>query len=145
MDRITQAQRSALMAKIRGKDTGPERVVRRLVHGLGFRFRLHKKGLPGTPDLALVRLQKAIFIHGCFWHAHACPRGRRIPQANRGYWVAKRRRNRVRDRHATKELTAQGWGVLELWECELADEAALLRKLRAFLGRRRLSRPPLRS
>ena len=137
MDRITKAQRSALMAKIRGRDTGPERIVRRLVHSLGFRFRLYQKKLPGSPDLALPRHKKAIFIHGCFWHAHACDRGRRIPQANREYWLAKRRRNRARDRRAVKALLAEGWGVLELWECELAVEKDLRRALRAFLGRRR--------
>ena len=135
MDRLTQEQRSALMASIKGRDTAPELFVRRVATKLGFRYRLHKRDLPGTPDLAFTRLQKAIFVNGCFWHAHKCQQGRRIPQSHREYWVRKRRRNAARDRSVIRKLVLLGWDVLVLWECELISESTVADRLATFLGR----------
>ena len=134
MDRLSPAQRSAVMARVRGKDTGPEMLVRRLAHGLGFRFRLYRRDLPGRPDLVFVRLRKVIFVNGCFWHAHKCAHGRRLPVANRDYWIKKRRRNAARDRTAMQALTQAGWAVLTVWECEIRDPDRLRRRLQRFLS-----------
>lgn len=133
MDRITQTQRSAVMASVASKDTKPEMVVRRILHSLGFRFRLHVPTLPGKPDLVLPRLRKIIFVNGCFWHAHQCRHGKRLPQTNRDYWISKRRRNSVRDRASVRKLHALGWDVLTVWECELASAEELRRTLVTFL------------
>lgn len=111
----------------------PEMVVRRLVHKLGFRFRLHQKQLPGTPDLAFASRRKVIFVHGCFWHAHNCKRSHR-PKSNKAYWHAKLGRNRQRDKKNVKALNLSGWKVLVVWECEIEDFSALEEKLNAFLG-----------
>jgi DNA mismatch endonuclease (patch repair protein) len=123
-----------MMAGIRASDTKPELVIRRGLHRLGFRFRLHRKDLPGTPDLILPRYRAAIFVHGCFWHGHACRRGARAPATNAEYWRAKIARNVARDAEARTALEAQGWTTLTLWECELRDDAALRARLAAFLG-----------
>ena len=126
--------RAALMARIRGKDTGPERRVRSLLHRLGYRFRLHAPELPGRPDIVLRPRRAAIFVHGCFWHGHDCPRGARQPKANAAYWSAKIARNRARDAETLTALEGKGWRALTLWECELKDGASLAARLRAFLG-----------
>jgi DNA mismatch endonuclease (patch repair protein) len=133
MDRITSAQRSAIMAAVKGKNTTPEITVRRLAHRLGFRFRLHSPHLPGRPDLAFPRLRKVIFVNGCFWHAHHCRRGKRIPETNRDYWIRKRRRNANRDRRVAQELQKLGWEVLTIWECETRDVAELAERIVRFL------------
>lgn len=121
------------MRAVKGRDTGPERVVRRLVHGMGFRYRLHRAGLPGKPDLVLPGRRKVIFVHGCFWHGHDCPRGGRVPKHNRDYWTRKIGRNRERDRAAQAALLEQGWRVAVVWECELKQADELRRRLHAFL------------
>lgn len=121
------------MARVKGKDTGPELKVRRLAHALGYRFRLHRKDLPGTPDLAFPARSKAIFVHGCFWHGHDCARGARKPKTRADYWAAKIARNRRRDEEAQAALAEMGWESLTLWECELKDVDALARRLREFL------------
>jgi DNA mismatch endonuclease Vsr len=126
--------RSAIMARIRAKDTTPERLVRSLLHRLGYRFRLHARELPGTPDIVLRPRRAAIIVHGCFWHGHDCARGRREPKTNADYWRAKIARNRARDAADLGALEARGWRCLTLWECGLRDEAALAERLRAFLG-----------
>jgi DNA mismatch endonuclease, patch repair protein len=126
--------RSALMARIRGKDTAPERHVRSLLHRLGYRFRLHARELPGKPDIVFRPRRAAIFVHGCFWHGHDCPRGARKPKTNTAYWEPKIARNRARDAEKLKALEAAGFRALTLWECELKDDAALAARLRAFLG-----------
>jgi DNA mismatch endonuclease (patch repair protein) len=119
-DRITAAQRSALMAKIRGKDTRPEMAVRSLLHGAGFRFRLHAKDLPGRPDLVLPKHRAVVFVHGCFWHRHArCRDGRSMPASNRSYWVPKFERNLARDRRVKQALRRRGWRVITVWECQI--------------------------
>ncbi|MCA2970184.1 MAG: DNA mismatch endonuclease Vsr [Acidobacteriaceae bacterium] len=122
------------MRSVKSRDTRPEMAVRRMIHKLGFRFRLHRADLPGRPDLTLPRWGKVIFVHGCFWHGHQCRRGRRVPISNREYWVEKIRRNRERDQSSRKDLLALGWEVLVIWECDLASTDSALAKLKAFLG-----------
>jgi DNA mismatch endonuclease, patch repair protein len=133
-DTISNTERSALMARIRSKNTGPEMAVRRLVHGLGYRFVGNDRRLPGTPDLAFIARRKVIFVHGCFWHSHDCGRGFR-PAANSTFWERKLRRNVERDLQVRGELETLGWGCLTVYECELAAHIvdALAWRLVAFL------------
>lgn len=135
-DTITPEQRSQLMARVRDRDTKPEMIVRRLVHGNGFRYRLHVRDLPGCPDLVLPRHGKVIFVHGCFWHQHRCKRGNRQPKSNADYWNAKLERNRKRDAKHRRELRKLGWQVLIVWECETTASKleTLESKLLAFLS-----------
>jgi len=121
------------MARIRKKDTKGELVVRRLAHRLGYRFRLHRRDLPGTPDLVFVSRRKAIFVHGCFWHRHGCRLAGRVPRTRREYWGPKLDRNVERDRAAEAALLALGWRALTIWECEVGDPVALAHRLRTFL------------
>ncbi|MBL8548578.1 MAG: DNA mismatch endonuclease Vsr [Hyphomonadaceae bacterium] len=132
-DPFDAAKRSAIMRAVKAKDTAPERVVRKLVFALGYRYRLHRSDLPGKPDLVFPGRRKAIFVHGCFWHGHGCKRGDRPPSANAAYWQAKIARNRARDAANAAALTADGWSALTLWECELKDAAMLERRVGAFL------------
>ena len=132
-DVFSPDQRSAVMAKVKGRDTGPERAVRRLLTSLGLRYRLHRRDLPGRPDLALGPRKAAIFVHGCFWHGHDCPRGSRRPKQNAEFWAAKIARNRARDARNSVDLTALGWRPLVIWECELRDEAVLRERLSCAL------------
>ena len=125
--------RSRTMRAVRSRDTGPEMVVRRLAHGMGYRYRLHRKDLPGAPDLAFPSRRKAVFVHGCFWHWHNCPRGDRMPKSNRDYWTRKLSRNRSRDAEHRGRLQSMGWDVLTIWECQIGDRDALRARLRAFL------------
>ena len=126
--------RSENMRRIRGKDTRPELAVRKLLRSLGFPgYRLHRKDLPGRPDVAFVGRRKAILIHGCFWHGHDCKVGRREPKSNRDYWLPKIERNRRRDAAHQVELARLGWSVLTVWECELRDLPALSARLTAFM------------
>jgi DNA mismatch endonuclease, patch repair protein len=128
-DVFTPEHRSRVMASVKGRDTKPELKVRRLLHRLGARFRLHRKDLPGAPDIVLPGRKLAIFVHGCFWHGHDCPRGARVPKQNRPYWQAKIERNRARDEVAGAALAGQGWRVETIWECEMKDEAQLEARL----------------
>ncbi|RXH56719.1 very short patch repair endonuclease [Granulicella sibirica] len=114
-------QRSAIMRAVKAKDTAPEIQVRRFVHALGYRYRLHRKDLPGKPDMVFPKQRKVIFVHGCFWHGHSCKRGDRTPQTNREYWEAKIDRNRKRDSEHHKALESLGWQTLVVWECQLRD------------------------
>ncbi|GIW00358.1 very short patch repair endonuclease [Roseiflexus sp.] len=126
-------ERSRIMAKVRGENTSPERLVRSLVHRMGYRFRLHCKDLPGKPDIVLPRHKKVIFVHGCFWHQHeGCPHAAR-PTSNIEYWDRKLDRNMVRDRENLHKLAYLGWNVLIVWECETRDREKLLEKLKGFL------------
>ena len=127
--------RRRTMQAVKSEDTGPELTVRRLAHGMGYRFRLHRKGLPGKPDLVFPRLRKVIFVHGCFWHGHDCTRGARVPVQNRAYWTKKIARNKARDEDVQAALTVAGWKVFVLWECEIRDQERMCRQLRKFLGR----------
>ncbi len=133
-DRVTPEQRSRMMRAIRSKDTAPEMKVRRLVHGMGYRYRLHRKDLPGKPDLVFGPRRKAVFVHGCYWHGHGCSRGGTGAKSNQAYWGPKITRNRERDARNGRALREAGWDVLTVWECETKDTAALERRLREFLG-----------
>lgn len=122
------------MARVRKKDSKPELVVRRLAHGLGYRFRLHRRDLPGTPDLIFPRLRKAIFVHGCFWHRHDCALAGKVPAKRQEYWLPKLRRNVERDAEAQQKLATLGWKVLTIWECETRGADGLAARLKAFLA-----------
>lgn len=132
-DVFTPQERARVMAAVKGKDTKPEMIVRRLAHALGYRFRLHRKDLPGKPDLVFPGRRKVIFVHGCFWHGHDCARGSRQPKQNAEYWRSKISRNVARDAASLEALSAQGWQARVIWECELKDREALSQELRAFL------------
>lgn len=131
-DRLSSDARSKLMGRIKGKNTRPEIIVRRVAHALGYRFRLHRRDLPGKPDLVFPRSKKVIFVHGCFWHRHDCPRGT-MPQTNTEFWEAKFRRNVERDEAALRALIDEGWSPLVVWECETRDRDQLERTLTQFL------------
>ena len=123
------------MSNIRAKGMKPEMVVRRLAHSMGYRYRLHRKELPGKPDLVFPSRRKAIFVHGCFWHQHtsASCNIARIPQSNQDYWLPKLRRNVARDAEHLADLYKLGWEALTLWECELKEGSDLRRRIRVFL------------
>lgn len=135
-DTLSQAQRSERMSRIRGKDTGPEMKVRRLVHRLGYRYRLHRTDLPGKPDLVFAKRRALIFVHGCFWHGHtdAACRLARMPKSRVEFWGPKIAANRDRDQRNREELATSRWRVLELWECQLGDTDQLEKTVRSFLG-----------
>lgn len=126
--------RSENMRRIRSKNTVPEMIVRRMVHAMGFRYRLHRKDIPGNPDLVFRRRRKVIFIHGCFWHQHPGCREGRPPRSNAAYWLPKLERNQARDRAVLEQLAAAGWAVLVLWECETKNDPALTDRINGFLG-----------
>lgn len=133
IDTLTADQRSELMSRIRAKDTRPEKRVRRLLHRLGYRYRLHASDLPGRPDLVFRPRRKAIFVHGCFWHRHeGCPRNQ-VPKTRRKFWVNKLDGNVRRDRRNQAALRDQGWRVLVIWECETTDLEHVADKAREFL------------
>lgn len=134
VDIISPKQRSANMARIRGRDTKPEIAVRKLVHRLGYRFRLHRRDLPGTPDLVFPALRRVIFVHGCFWHRHPHCRFAYEPKSNVKFWRAKFAANTARDERARGELRQMGWDVLIIWECEVTDPEALAATLKGYLG-----------
>jgi DNA mismatch endonuclease (patch repair protein) len=123
------AQRSYNMSRIRGAHTAPEMRVRRLLHGLGFRYRLHGKGLPGKPDLVFAGAHAVLFVHGCFWHMHRCKYGKPAPVTNQSFWAEKRRSNVERDRRNRAALKADGWRVFEIWECDTRPPEKLEKKL----------------
>lgn len=138
-DKLTPEQRSWNMSRIRGKDTKPELLVRRLLHAKGYRYRLHGRAgdsrLPGNPDLVFAGRRKVIFVNGCFWHFHDCRVGQHAPKANAVFWEAKRTRTRERDARQRSQLEAAGWEVLTVWECQLKDGSALEDRLVQFLDR----------
>lgn len=136
--------RSENMRRIRSKDTAPEMAVRRLIHGLGFRYRLHVKDMPGKPDLVFPSRRKIIFVHGCFWHQHRSCREGRLPKSNRSYWTPKLQRNVKRDRQALRQLHSAGWDTLVIWECQASDLPRLQRMVLTFLGQRRSGASKLR-
>lgn len=133
MDIVSAQRRSAMMAGIRGRDTKPELAVRRLAHRLGYRFRLHRRDLPGTPDLVFPGRRKVVFVHGCFWHRHPGCRFAYEPKSNIGRWCAKFEANVARDARARIALGELGWEVLTIWECEVADPERLTDTLTGFL------------
>ena len=134
-DNLDPDQRSDRMSRIRGKDTEPEMVVRRLTHGMGYRYRLHVKDLPGCPDLVFRKRRRVIFVHGCFWHRHPDPSCKlaRLPKSRLDFWLPKLERNAERDRENICKLKLMGWDVLVIWECQLKDQTSLRERIRAFL------------
>jgi DNA mismatch endonuclease (patch repair protein) len=133
-DVFSADKRSAVMRQVKAKDTTPELAVRKALTKLGARFRLHRKDLPGHPDIVLPGRRLALFVHGCFWHGHDCARGARVPKQNRDYWLGKVGRNRARDAANRDKLAALGWRVETIWECELRDAVVLEERLRAILA-----------
>jgi DNA mismatch endonuclease (patch repair protein) len=135
MDTVSPERRSEIMSRVSGKNTRPEITVRRLLHGMGFRFRLHRRDLPGNPDIVLPRWRAVILVHGCYWHRHeGCP-NTRIPKSRVDFWSAKFDENVRRDKVVREELTSLGWRVLVIWECELKDLGALGERIDRFLRR----------
>ena len=126
--------RRRTMQAVKSKDTAPELLVRSLAHRMGYRFRLHRKDLPGKPDLVFPGRRKVIFVHGCFWHGHDCAHGARVPKNNRDYWTRKIARNQERDRAACAGLAHSGWTYLVVWECNLGNEKRLKAQVRKFLN-----------
>jgi len=133
VDKFDIQERSRIMALIRSRDTSPEKLVRRLIHKMGYRFRLYRKDLPGTPDIVLPRLKKVICVHGCFWHGHArCPRAPR-PTTNVSFWERKITLNIARDQKVKRSLKVLGWKVLTIWQCQTRNVSVLRGRLKRFL------------
>ena len=124
MDRISKLKRNQLMSRVKQKDTAPELTVRRRLHSLGYRFRLHSKQLVGTPDIVLPKHKAVIFVHGCFWHGHNCRKGK-LPETRKEFWKAKINKNQSRDSKCELALREQGYRVLVVWECEVKDQEKL--------------------
>lgn len=134
MDKLAPVRRSANMRSIRSKDTKPELIVRRALRQAGFTgYRLHRKDLPGKPDIAFIGRKKAILVHGCFWHGHDCREGSRRPQSQRDYWLPKISGNQARDARHRERLAGEGWDVLVIWDCETSREDVAGR-VATFLG-----------
>jgi DNA mismatch endonuclease (patch repair protein) len=133
-DVFDEQTRSAVMRRVKGRDTAPELKVRRALTALGARYRLHRADLPGKPDIVMPGRRLAVFVHGCFWHGHDCARGARAPKTNREYWATKIARNRTRDEKSREALLALGWRVETIWECDLKDDAVLKARLAALLA-----------
>jgi DNA mismatch endonuclease (patch repair protein) len=131
-DRITKAQRSHNMARVKNKNTAPELMVRKMLHRLGFRFRLHRSNLPGNPDIVLPRHHKVVFVHGCFWHGHDCPRGKR-PSTRQDFWNHKLEGNQRRDKANQDKLKELGWKILVVWECQIRHMDELEEYLLSFM------------
>lgn len=133
MDKITPEKRSANMRAIRNKNTQPELAVRRLIYHFGYRYRLHRRDLPGKPDIVFVGRKKVIFVHGCYWHQHQNCQDGKVPTSNSEYWTQKFARNRDRDESNIQQLRAMGWATLVVWECEIKYKDALAHKLQVYL------------
>jgi DNA mismatch endonuclease (patch repair protein) len=131
-DVLSTEQRRFCMSRIRDKNTKPEIVVRQLVRQMGIGYRLHVKDLPGKPDLVFRKHKKIIFVHGCFWHMHACKYGRVVPKTNAEFWQLKRLSNKLRDTKNKKELKKLGWSILVIWECQTREQSLLLKKIQRF-------------
>jgi|SRR5579871_1497288 len=136
MDKLTATARSALMSRVRSKDTSPELLVRSMIHGMGFRFRIHRKDLPGSPDIVLPGRKKVVWVHGCFWHRHPGCKFATVPKSNRRFWNNKFKNNVRRDRNHQSVVKEMGWESLVVWQCELQEPKKLARKLARFLGLR---------
>lgn len=133
VDRLTPERRSRLMSRIGPKNTKPELTVRRMLHAAGWRYRLHRKGLPGTPDIVFGTRRAVLFVHGCFWHGHHCRLGR-LPKTRTEFWSEKIAGNKARDRRKVDELVEKGWRVMTIWQCGLKDAEGTLRDVEAFLN-----------
>lgn len=133
VDNLSKEQRKKTMSLVRDKDTKPEMAVRKLVHSIGYRFRLHRKDLPGCPDLVFSGKQKVIFVHGCFWHGHDCRAGLNRPSSNKNYWTKKLERNIQRDAENLLKLKEEDWSALVIWECEIKNSAVMMKRIHRFL------------
>lgn len=133
MDTLTREERSERMRRVRSRDTKPERALRRVVWGLGYRYRKNRRDVIGQPDIAFIARRRVIFLHGCFWHRHECPSGRRAPKSRNDFWEAKFAKNVSRDARVRHELKTTGWRVLVIWECEIRDSSRVARRIRKFL------------
>lgn len=133
-DTVSKSRRSEIMSRIHSKDTAPEMLVRRLVWGLGYRYRLHARGLPGRPDLVFPSRKKVVFVHGCFWHMHRHGGTARVPKSRVKFWLQKLSGNAERDANAKRALTRLGWSSIVVWECQTANRDRLAGRLKAFLG-----------
>jgi len=134
VDTRSREQRRRIMQAVGTKNTGPEWIVRRMLHSAGYRYRLHARGLPGKPDLVFPKRRAAVFVHGCFWHSHGCHKGR-PPKSKLEYWGPKLEGNRLRDERQRQQLEALGWRVATVWQCETKDEHLLLQRLGEFLDK----------
>jgi len=134
MDVFEPNKRSEIMRRVKSSDTKPEMRVRRMLHSMGYRYRLHRRDLPGTPDIVLPMHRKIVLVHGCFWHGHDCLAGRKTPKSNCEYWTKKLARNRLRDTANLAKLKSMDWTVLIVWECEIRDQESTKRKLTEFMG-----------
>lgn len=133
MDTVSPERRSEIMALVKGKNTKPEVAVRKLVHGMGYRFRLHRRDLPGSPDMVFPARRKVIFIHGCFWHRHEGCEFARMPKSREAFWQQKFEANTQRDARNERALRKGGWGVMTVWECQVFDVEGLTKRIRRFL------------
>jgi DNA mismatch endonuclease (patch repair protein) len=133
VESITPEERSEIMARVRSKNSRPELFIRKLVYALGYRYRLHQRDLPGSPDLVFRRSRKVIFVHGCFWHRHAKCALARMPKSRVDFWTEKLEGNRRRDERNRRALAREGWKVLTIWECQIRDASRLEAKVRRFL------------
>ncbi|WP_352996566.1 very short patch repair endonuclease [Mesorhizobium sp. M1273] len=132
-DPLSPERRGALMARVKQRNTKPEMTIRQLLHSRGWRYRIHVKNLPGTPDIVFPRRKVAIFVHGCFWHGHSCKLGS-LPKTRSEFWSQKIVGNRQRDDRKRDELQQSGWQVLIVWQCELADQSSMLQRIESFLS-----------
>lgn len=134
MDSVSKEKRSWIMGRVKGQNTRPEKLVRSLLHRMGYRFRIQRANLPGRPDIVLPKYHAVIFVHGCYWHRHDCPNGKRLPKTRLDFWLPKLEGNRLRDVKNQEKLIQMGWKVLILWECMLKDKISLQEKIRCFLN-----------
>jgi DNA mismatch endonuclease (patch repair protein) len=134
VDHVDRKKRSLIMAAVHSEDTGPEMAVRRILHGLGYRYRLHVRALPGRPDMVFPARRKIVFVHGCFWHRHGDCQYATSPKTRKVFWQSKFADNVERDRRAKRELKRMGWTVLTVWQCELKKRERLTRRLNDFLS-----------
>lgn len=133
VDSVSKEKRSWIMGRVKGQNTRPEKLVRSLLHRMGYRFRIQRADLPGRPDIVLPKYHAVIFVHGCYWHRHDCPNGKRLPKTRLDFWLPKLEGNRLRDVKNQEKLVQMGWKVLILWECMLKDKIFLQEKIRCFL------------
>lgn len=133
VDSVSKEKRSWIMGRVKGQNTRPEKLVCSLLHRMGYRFRIQRADLPGRPDIVLPKYHAVIFVHGCYWHRHDCPNGKRLPKTRLDFWLPKLEGNRLRDVKNQEKLVQMGWKVLILWECMLKDKIFLQEKIRCFL------------
>jgi len=133
MDKISKKHRSWNMSQIKSENTTPERIVRSLLHKMGFRFRLHEKKLPGKPDIVLKKYRTVIFVHGCFWHRHARCKYAYIPKSHHKFWQKKFSENMVRDKNVKRILKKSGWKIITIWECQINNQKKLIERLTSFI------------